>query len=59
METVFLLIYGFYISGKKTIIQNQHEHDTELHTDIYYFIGVDISIAKAVDSAYISEDDQK
>ena len=35
METVFLSIYRLYISGKKTLIQNQHEHDTELHTDIY------------------------
>ena len=21
---------------EKTLIQNQHKHDTELHTDIYY-----------------------
>ena len=35
METVFLLIYWLYISRKKTFIQNRHEHDTELHTDVY------------------------
>ena len=30
METVYLLINGLYISEKKTFIQNQHEHGTEL-----------------------------
>ena len=39
METVFLLIYWLYISEKKTIIQNQHENDTELHTNIYYQVS--------------------
>ena len=36
METVFLLIYGLYIS-EKNINSNQHEHDTELRTNIILY----------------------
>ena len=32
METVFLLIYGLYIGGKKSFIQNQHEHMIKNYT---------------------------
>ena len=39
METVFLLIYRLYISGRKTFIQNQHEHGTELHTWAYIILN--------------------
>ena len=38
METIFLLIYGLYINGKNHSFKNQHESNTELHTDIYYYL---------------------
>ena len=37
METVFLLIYGLYIRGKKS---KSTLTDTELHTNIYYYTDV-------------------